>query len=149
MYVYRKQTQTNGLTLPEVLIVVGLIVVLASFVVPVAAQSLHTQTLGEAAGEIRNVLRSAHSQSFYQKHDDAHGVAFFSDSYVRIVGGSYTTRVISHDEVFTFPSNVTTTGISEVVFAKRTGAPNVHGTLTVRFGDAQRNIVIDSYGRIE
>ncbi len=139
----------KGFTLIELLIVTAFTALLLSFIVPITLQFLRVQNLVDTTNTLISSLRDAQNQAVFQNNDSAFGIKFSSDSYTVFQGSSYTTRTDGEDTSITLPNNVTLSGIDEVVFAKRTGIPNITGTLLLQSGSKSMSLVINQQGVIE
>lgn len=113
--------KSNGLTLLEILIVVGIIAVLTSLSLPLGLDFYRSQQLEAQSQEIVQTLRRAQLKAMSVEDDSSFGVYFTDDNYTLFKGGSYTTRETQHDEVFNLPLILTLNGLSEVVFSKLEG----------------------------
>lgn len=145
----RVNTNKNGFTLPELLIVIGITSLFALMLIPISLSSLQSQTIGDETLNMKSVLRRAAGQAEFQKNDSDHGISFLADSYVLFSGSTYSTRNTTLDEVFDLPSSLTVSGMNEVVFEKGTGIPTTSGTLTIDFQGKQKSISINEYGLVE
>ncbi len=141
---------TRGFTLPELLIVLGIIALIAVLTVPTGISFLQTQTLNDVAGDLKHTLRLAQAYAFFQKNDDSYGVKIFSNNYVLFEGDSYATRKQDIDQVFAFAGHVTVSGgPNEIVFLQQSGTPNATGTILLSATDASETITIYENGNIE
>jgi len=139
----------RGFTLVELLLVVGMMAILASFVAPVSTSFFQAQALDETAAGVLDTLRRAHAHALFQKNDSDFGVRFLSGSYVLFQGASYDARVQAQDETFDLPAGTAISGTPEVMFVKRSGAASSTGYVTVTAGNASTTIFVSSAGVIE
>lgn len=139
----------KGFTLIEITVVVAISIALLVFSIPVVVHFLSYQTLQDTQATLVASLRQAHTNALYQKNDSAFGVRFLSGSYVLFQGASYATRTASYDITTTIPASVTVSGITEVVFTKRTGIPSTTGTILLQSGNRNRSVTINQQGSIE
>ena len=138
-----------GFTLIELALVIACTTLLLVFTVPVALQFLGSQTLAETSNTLVSSLRQAHNQAVFQKNDSAFGVKFLATSYVLFQGSSYASRTASEDITIPLSSGITISGMSEIVFAKRTGLPSTTGTLLVQSASNNLSILINQQGVVE
>jgi len=115
--------KSNGFTLLEILIVVGIIAVLMSLSLPLGLDFYRGQQLETQSQEIVQTLRRAQLKAMSVEDDSSFGVYFTDDNYTLFKGSSYTTREFQYDEVFNLSLILTLSGLSEVVFSKLEGAP--------------------------
>lgn len=139
----------KGFTLIEVLIVTAFTALLLLFIVPTTLRFFQTQNLVDTTNTLIASLRNIQNQAVFQKNDSDFGVKFSANSYTLFQGSSYTSRTTSEDIIITIPSNVTISGIDEIVFAKRTGFPNTTGILLVQAASKEISISINNRGVIE
>lgn len=137
----------KGFSLTELLLVIGLLLFLFSFAVPVGMNFYRNRTSQELSIKILSNLRQAQNQAFYQKGDSAYGVKFRSDSYILFKGTDYTEGV-SFNQVFDLPDNAEVTGIDEIVFSKMDGVSSSETLEVKRFGKTNE-IIINEEGKIE
>ena len=114
----------DSFTLVEILIVVGIIAILASFSFSVGLNFYKSQQLETQAQEILQTLRRAQSKAMSIELDSTFGVYLTDDNYTLFKGTSYATRDVQYDEVFDLPQIINVSGLSEVVFSKVEGIPN-------------------------
>ncbi len=139
----------KGFTILEIVIVVAMFAIIAIITMPVILSYFNVQNVDDAAATMIVTLRQARTQAMYQKNDSAFGVKFTTSSYTLFQGSSYESRTLSEDLTTTLPVSITVSGLSDVVFTKRTGIPSTTGTITIQSGDSTRSIQINSQGLIE
>jgi len=139
----------KGFTLIEIILVISITVIIAAVSIPVIVRFVGVQHLDDTRSTIVASLRQAHNQAVFQKNDSAFGVRFLSGSFVIFQGSSYASRTTSEDIVVTIPSSITVSGISEVVFTKRTGVPSTTGTIFIHLGSSSLSLSINQSGLIE
>lgn len=138
----------RSFTLIEILIVIFLIFVLTSFFVSVALNFYKSQQLESQAQTILQTLRRAQSKAMAIELDSSFGVYLTNDSYVLFKGSSYAARDPQYDEVFELPKIINVSGVSEIVFSKFEGKPNVTGNIILITNSEQKIININKIGRI-
>ncbi|KPJ57115.1 hypothetical protein AMJ49_02330 [Parcubacteria bacterium DG_74_2] len=112
-----------GFTLLEILILVGIIIILTSFLLPVGLNFYKSQQLETQAQAVIQTLRRAQLKAIAIELDSSFGVYFTDDNYTLFKGDSYLTRDIQYDEIFDFPVTIKISGLSEFVFLKSQGIP--------------------------
>lgn len=139
----------RGFTLIEVLLAIGIITVLAGIGAPVFSRSLVKNDLDSAVISLAESLRRAQVLAAGSDGDANWGVRVASGSITLFKGPSFVGRDSSYDEVFSLPTNLSVSGISEVVMSKMTGYPNTTGTTTFTnvAGDSG-NVTINSKGTV-
>ena len=139
----------RGFTLVEITIVVALTSLLLVVIIPLALQFFKTQNVTDTTSTLVSSLREAHTKALFQKNDSSFGIKFLAGSYVIFQGSSYASRTQGEDTVVAIPTNTTVSGISEIVFAKRTGISNTTGVILVQSGSKSLSISITTQGIIE
>jgi len=113
----------NSFTLIELLIVIGIIAILASFSFLFGLDFYKSQQLESQTQTILQTLRRAQSKAMSVELDSSFGVYFTDQNYILFKGNSYAERDPQCDEVFDLPEIINVSGLSEVVFLKFEGLP--------------------------
>lgn len=141
---------SNGVkafTLIEVLITIFLIFILASFIVSIGLNFYKSQQLETHTQGILQTLRRAQSKAMSVELDSSFGVYLTDDSYTLFKGSSYVPDD-PFNEVFDLPEILNLSGLSEVVFSKFEGKPNVTGNIILDSNGENRTININKFGTI-
>jgi hypothetical protein len=77
------------------------------------------------------------------------GVAYQSSKIILFQGASYTSRNPAFDEVFAVSPSVNISGLTEVVFQRKTGLPQTTPTITISSIGTTKVITINSQGVVE
>ena len=140
----------KGFSLLEVLLVVGIAAIIFTFTAPLALNFYRTQLINEAQSDIVDALLTAERNAVLQKNDSAFGVTLSEvpNAYVLFQGPNYGGRDATQDEIFPVISNITFSGLTDVVFSKLTGLPNATGTSILTYGSLTRKILVEDSGSI-
>ena len=138
----------KGLTLSEILIVVAIIAILISFTLPLGLDFYRSQQLETQSQGVIQALRRAQLKAMSVEDDSRFGVYLTNDNYTLFKGSSYLTRDANFDEVFDLPMIINVSGLTEVVFFKLEGKPNVTGNIILSSDSDSRTININEMGRI-
>lgn len=141
---------TRGFTLPEILLSLVLLGVIAGMGLPMYRTFLIRNDLDIAATTLAQNLRRAQSLSWANDGDMTWGVRVGVGSILLFKGQSYVLRDSSFDENTSIPTSIVPSGIYEIVFAKVTGLPTATGTF--RFTSSAneiRTITINEKGTVE
>ncbi|HEY5695319.1 MAG TPA: prepilin-type N-terminal cleavage/methylation domain-containing protein [Candidatus Saccharimonadales bacterium] len=121
----------RGFTLIEVLLSVGVITLIAGITIPVYLAYANRNDLTEIQYAAASGLRRAATYSRAMNSDSQWGVAVANNAMTLFKGDSYSGRDTTYDESTPLPSTITVSGLTEIIFAKRTGLPNIIGTITL------------------
>jgi len=141
----------KGLTLFEILIVIGIIAILLSLTLPLGLDFYRSQQLETQSQGVIQALRRAQLKAMSVESDSAFGVHLTDDNYTLFKlskGEIYATRDANFDEVFDLPMIITVSGLNEVVFSKLEGKPNITGDIIVSSDGNTATININELGRI-
>ena len=127
----------KGFTLLEMLLVVTLIIIIATFSFA-SLSSLNTaQALDKDVKGIVAIIDEARSNTLTSQNDSQYGVHFESEKVVLFRGTTYSASDSNNRDaglsgVTTISTISLTGGASDIVFARLTGAANATGTVVVR-----------------
>lgn len=139
----------NGFTLLEILIVISLISILASFVVSIGLDFYKSQQLETHSQGVLQTLRRAQLKAMSVELDSSFGVYLTDDNYTLFKGNSYAERDSQYDEVSDLPQVITLNNPpKEVVFSKFEGKPSLIGNIILNSNGQSRRISINKVGRI-
>ena len=148
----------SGITLLEVLVVVGLFTLVAGLALVASFGSFQGNGFRNERDSLMQILQKARSQSMSGVCLGAsctgakqHGVKIQTSSYVLFQGPSFAGRDVSVDETFPANYSIIATGITEMVFKSLSGdaAPASVGNLTITDQAGHASVVtINSEGRI-
>ncbi len=145
---FQARYNTQGFSLIEVMVVVGLLALFAGAVGPVY-RTVQTKTnLDIAVAGVASAYRRAQAASQSGNADANWGVKFFTTHTVVFAGNSYAVRQASYDEKLDFPDDTTVSGNTEVVFTKFTGLPQATGTTTVTNSFGSKNLIVNAQGTV-
>lgn len=125
------QTSERGFTFLEVLLSVAILSVIAGIGMPVYQSLQNRNALAVATTAYVQSLHRAQALSQAVDGDTTWGVSFTSGNITVFQGATYATRDASFDEITTVPTNISGSGVTEVVFSKFVGEPSVTGTTTL------------------
>jgi len=138
----------RGLTLLEILLVVGIVAILVSLTLPLGLDFYRSQQLETQSQGVIQALRRAQLKAISVESDSSFGVYLTDDNYTLFKGSSYLTRDADFDEVFDLPMIITVSGLQEIVFSKLEGKPNITGNIILSGDSDSRTININEMGRI-
>lgn len=127
--------RTKGFTLIEILVVIAILLIIATFAVSAFRAMLQASGKRIAVVEITDALREARNNALSSKNDAVYGVRVASTSVTRFIGSTFTSGHASNT-VYFFEAGAMATGTLvndgvSIVFARLTGAPSATGTVLV------------------
>lgn len=120
----------RGFTLLELLLSVAVIGLLAGISIPVLSRVQTKTDLDTATAVFVSSLRRAEALAQSVDGDTSWGVHTASGVVVLFKGISYAGRDATYDEIFSVPTTITVSGLTDVVMNKFTGYPTATGTAT-------------------
>ncbi len=130
------QHDSAGLTLIELLIVIGIIAIVGATIIPVASGFLVRNYLKNKTNEVVSSLRTAQINSLNGKEDRQWGVVISASSIKMYAVGD-----AAFDQTFSIPSSISITQ-DTIVFDKLTGNPDATAAITVSSNAGQSNTII-------
>jgi prepilin-type N-terminal cleavage/methylation domain-containing protein len=121
----------KGFTLVELLIVFAIFAILFLIVGSISYNTLPKSQLLAESAVVTQTLRKAQARSVSQRADSQWGVSISSTTVTLFAGSSYASRDTSLDELHQFPTGISASGLSEVVFQTITGETSNTGTVTL------------------
>jgi prepilin-type N-terminal cleavage/methylation domain-containing protein len=139
----------HGFTLPEVLLSMALLAMIAAMIVPAYRTFMVRNDLDVATVTLTHNLRRAQSLAQAADGDMTWGVHVGVGSILIYKGASYVSRDSTFDENTSIPTTIVPTGINEINFSKALGMPNATGTfiLTSQINEV-RNVTINEKGMV-
>ncbi len=138
----------QGFTLVEILVVVAIILFLAAIMVPISLNFYKMQVFNETHERAVGLLKQARSNAFVQKNNADFGLYFGDKQMVLFQGPSYDQRNESQDLSLKLPALVEISGLSEIVFSQGSALPKQSGSLFIKLGQKQKEIIINEQGLI-
>lgn len=120
----------SGFTYIEVIVSVALMLYIGITASPFYGNFLFGQETDTVTQELRGSLVKARLYTMAGKEGDSWGVVIDQNRVVLFKGSAYG-EDHSFDEIYSFSDRVTVSGLGEVVFARRTGAPSTEAVITV------------------
>jgi prepilin-type N-terminal cleavage/methylation domain-containing protein len=146
---FKKHHKHRGFTLLEMLLSVALMAVISGIGTPIYQSFQNRNDLDIAANSVVQSIRRAQMLSQAGAGDSTWGVHVESGSITLFRGTSYASRSTDVDEVFSMPTAIVSSGISDVVFDVLTGEPQTTGTLTLTSqANEIRTITINEKGMV-
>jgi len=146
----RTQKFVSGFTLIEIILVVALIGIISGIGLPIYNTMSGSNNLDVAENMLVASLRRAEVLSAASSGDSEWGVGVTPGAFVLFKGSTYASRDVGFDEVYDITDSIQTSGLTEVVFSKMSGAPHFTGgiTLTSPSGETKQ-ITINEKGTVD
>jgi prepilin-type N-terminal cleavage/methylation domain-containing protein len=146
----KKIKSKHGFTLIEVLFSVVLISFLAGITIPIYQSYQVRNDLDIAGTTFAQNLRRAQMLSQAEDGDASWGLYATTGNIILFKGASFALRDNAFDEATAIPENFIISGLSEVVFSKFYGVPQMTGTTTITSNiNEKKDININEKGRVQ
>jgi hypothetical protein len=122
--------------------------ILLGAVVLVSINFIKNREVAIVSETMVSYLRAAEQRALASEGNTSHGVSVAGGNLTLFRGTSFANKIAAYSTVMPYPSYITMTGFTEVVFAKQTGAPSFSGTITVNNGIRTAAITVYSTGAI-
>ena len=131
-----KNNNARGITLLELLVVLGVLAIVATLLTGALAEFRTTSALGEAKSEIIGILRDARSRTIASRNNMQYGVHFdLAENIVALFEGDTYNAVSPSNEIYRLRASRITAivlgGTSDVIFARLSGTASVSGTIVL------------------
>jgi prepilin-type N-terminal cleavage/methylation domain-containing protein len=141
--------KVGGFTLLEVLLVVAVIGAIGLISTPVYQAAYGRANLRAVTIHTAQAARRAQLQAQAVVSDAQWGIALQSGSLTLFRGATFASRVTADDEIYSFPTNITSSGPTEVVYSKMAGMPSTTGTITFTSSSGEtKTVTINAKGTI-
>lgn len=146
----------RGLTMIELLTVIGLILILVATAIPAYNSMRISSEINESTSLLIQTLRTAKEKSIARIGNINHGIKLETDSYTIYYGSSYVDRIKDYGHTITLNGiglSWELSGIGhpdEINFSKGLGVPSRVGTITLtNAAEKTRTVTINEIGKIE
>jgi prepilin-type N-terminal cleavage/methylation domain-containing protein len=138
-----------GFTLLEVLLSVLIISLLAGIGAPIYETFVRRNDLDITTQSVADAIRRAETYARGNNGDSVWSVEFQPTVVTLFKGTTFSGRDTSYDETISLPGSISFAGLSEIQFAKLSGAPNNTGTLTyISTTNDTRVITVNAKGMV-
>lgn len=149
MHERKQHTICTGFTLIEVLLSIAMMAIIAGISIPIYQSVQVRNDLDIAATTLAQSIRRSQVLSQGMDGDTNWGVKVQIGSIIIFRGVSYAARDVSFDEVFSVPTSIVPSGLSEIISEKLTGMPQSMGTITFTSSlNETRTLTLNAKGNI-
>ena len=138
----------RGFTLIELLVVIGIMSIVAGFVMSTYVEVRKAGEPSRAGAIYANALREAQLRALNMQEDTSWGLTVTDNRVIVFSGSTYSGRVVARDKSYQLPHGVTITGPTNILFAKFTGLSSNISTTTFANAYASSSVFITSGGGI-
>ena len=136
-------------TLVELLLSISIMLMLVVVSAPVYQSFQFANELDNAVTLTVSSIRTAQNFAITGKDDASWGVNIGSQNITIFRGDSFSARDASFDTTTILSSNISTAGLSTVIFGKNNGLPNTTGTINLQNNAGNlKTININAKGRL-
>lgn len=136
----------RGFTLVEILIVMAIFAALATMSSFLDLTFYRGNSFSADYDMFVAVTQRVRARAINNINESKHGVYIDADKYILFEGASYATATVT--EEITRNSNVSLSGVSEVVFSQLSGDSNFNGDIVLSDGFRTSTISINNEGQI-
>lgn len=136
----------NGFTLIEFLIVIALITILGTLSTGFYSRFYNQNAVSTVTDEITQELRKAQVYAMMGKQNGNWGVHNNTSSIILFQGSTFATRNTAFDESSPVNTNISITGLTDIIFSRMTGTPSAIPAITIANGNNIRTITINNQG---
>lgn len=137
-----------GLTVIELLIVLGILGILGLFLTRDVSQILSRSHFTNTVERITRTLRTAQIYSISGRNGSAWGVHYETGKLVLFKGADYSARDISFDASVDIPLSVVITGWNDIYFDRLRGTPSTPVSIVVESQGRAGTISVNAQGGI-
>ncbi|MFA6524559.1 MAG: hypothetical protein WC264_03310 [Candidatus Paceibacterota bacterium] len=141
----------KGLTIIEILFVIGIIVIIFMVVIPSFGRFRQVQTLKTTSEDVLSALDKARSNALTSIDSSEYGIHFQSDKIVIFKGTVYSSLDPNNENInIISPATISNINIfgggSEIYFNRLSGTPDKTGMITVSVISSSKIITISATG---
>jgi type II secretory pathway pseudopilin PulG len=130
-----------GFSLLETLLVISLFAVVSGFSIPAYISFQRRNDLDLSVQKTVSTLRRAQVMAKNQEGDSDWGVRMSGNSVVLFKGNDFTSRSISFDESFIFPSTINFLSTQDIIWNKFLGTPVLSINVTLINGQGDLKVI--------
>ncbi len=138
----------SGFSLLELMVVLGILSFLVASVGPMYGQVRSKATLDAATSTVADLARLAQVRAASSKNDTSWGLALSGTTLVVFSGSSFASRDQGLDLRESLPSGVSVSGLTEVVFAKLSGAPTAATSIVLSNVGGSKQVDVSAKGAV-
>ncbi|MFC1608712.1 Tfp pilus assembly protein FimT/FimU [Patescibacteria group bacterium] len=138
----------RGFSIIEVVISLSIISILTGISVYAYGDLKRRSNIDTTAKAVAQQLRYAQVLSQGDKKDKSWGVKLSTGKIVVFAGSNYGNRDTALDRDLELSSTISFSGVTEVVFDKATGLPDVSGNISISSGSDSRTMSINEKGMV-
>lgn len=140
----------KGFTLLEMMLSVSILAIIFAMTGPLYRIFMVRNDLDVTVGSLVQNLRRAQMLSQVADGDSVWGVHTATGSILIFKGATYGARDQTFDENTDIPTSIVISGLTDVVFVKKTGVPQSTGTTTfTSVTNETRNVTINQKGMVD
>jgi prepilin-type N-terminal cleavage/methylation domain-containing protein len=139
---------TNGFTLIEIIVVIGIFAILGTFGLFATLDSYRSSTLSGERASLVSILSRARANSLSNIDGLPHGVHITPTNYTIFEGSSYDTRAVNMDQTISASNSINHGTSTEDIIFSPLSATTTQATITLSNGVRSETIEVNSEGMI-
>ena len=125
----------------------SIILIVGTFSTVFFSQLVGKNALANTQDQIAGEMRKAQLYAMLGRQNGAWGVNYAANVLTLFQGNSYATRNVAFDEKFTIPTSVAISGLSELVYERKTGLPGTSPlTVNITVSPNTKTLTMNTYG---
>lgn len=142
------KNKNKGFTIVEIIFVVGFFAAIGAITLPFSMDAYRHYLLSSETQMVVSILRRARDMAIANKYGDDFGISIEHAQYVLFRGESYSSRIVSFDELYPRAESVAVAPVGEIVFLPISGRPKATAVLTLTASGSTQIIDINPEGMI-
>lgn len=136
----------KGFTLIELIIVIALISILGFLSTGFYSRFYNQNAVSTVTDELTQEFRKAQIYAMTGKQNGNWGVHNNITSIILFQGSAFAGRNTAFDETFSVNSNISISGLTDLIFSRMTGTPSATPTIIISSANNTRTITVNSQG---
>lgn len=138
----------KAFTLIEVLLVLTLFAAMGILSSVALSRTINQNAVINTRDYLKNTLNKAQTYAMTGRNNGNWGVHLGGTTITMFQGSTFAGRTTALDENYTVNSNISISGLTDIIFTKTTGKPNSAATITITAFGNSKTINVNSEGTV-